>query len=109
MRALLSAFQLVAAGLFAQGLVTFGPVQLLPAPLVMGIGAVLSFFSFTRRVGKHLVAAGSTVGTCWAIFIALSFRESDLFKIGALVLIVAGLSDLAAYKLYRHATTVAPK
>lgn len=101
---LLSASLLVLAAAFAQGLVTFGPIELLVAPVVLGTGAVLAFFKLTRRIGAYLVIAGSLAGTLWASLIFYSFWNSDALKLGIACLLLAVLSNLVAYKLYRHTT-----
>ena len=103
MSVFLSAFQLLVAAAFAQGLVTFGPIELLPAPIVLGIGSLLSFLRPTRPIGRYLVIAGSLVGTLWVLFILHWFWSHDIFELvllGLACLLVAALSNVAAYKLY---------
>jgi hypothetical protein len=91
--------QFLAALFFLSGIVTFGPIFFLIAPLVMLLGLVLQISSRLRRVGMLLVSAAALVFLGWAVFILYSLARQGLAAaaIGVVVFIVAAASLIGAW------------
>lgn len=100
MRVALGTIQLLISIGFGFALLSFGPVQFLPAAFIWGLGAVLTFVPVVQRIGTYLMLTGASIGTIWVVWLLYAFRgDAVTLKIGLVYMVIAILADVTALKV----------